>query len=716
MKPDALIPRTGDSTTSEAWFANASPAMDRREFLHQLGVGVFWMVTGTSVWAQARRPTAGGAGERLPLQARLHLGEDGSITVFCGKVECGQGARAEIVQAAAEELRVPAEIVHVLLADTAKVPDDGITAGSRTTPQTVPAIRRAAAAAREWLRQTAAKHWGVDLSELEVRNGAVRHPREDRRFGYSDAARLAVEDPVWQQAVPTDLPLAAPVRWQVMGQSLPRPNAREVVTGQYRYPSDLRRPGLFYGAVLRPPAFGARLVSVDLEAAARAVPGVVTVREDSFVGVAAATSAEARRALAALAATARWGESSQPSSRTIYDHLRREVEEPVPPNPFREEFTSAVREWRATYRLAYVQHVPLETRAALAEWTDQGLTVWMGTQNPFGCRAELARALGLPPEQVRVIVPDFGGGFGGKHTAEAGIEAARLARAARRPVLMHWSREEEFVWAYYRPAAVIDVEAGLDASGHIMYWHFVNMNSGRAALDTPYAVGRSHCRHVPARSPLRQGSYRALAATANHFARESAMDELAALAGLDPLDFRLRHLPTGRLRTVLEEVARRFRWRERIRSAHRGVGFGLACGTEKGSFVATCVEVAMDEATAEIRVREVVQVFECGAIVNPENLLAQVEGCILMGLGPALWEEIRFTQGRVVNGTLSRYRVPRFSDLPKLEIHLLDRPEFPSAGGGETPIVAVAPAIANAVARATGRRIRHMPIRLDAAA
>lgn len=504
-------------------------------------------------------------------------------------------------------------------------------------------------------------------------------------------------------------------QWRVLGRAATRPNARELVTGAHRYPSDVRRPGMWYGRVLRPPAYGARLVSVDLSAAEKAVPGVLVVRDGDFVGVAAPTSAAAQRALEALAATAQWSESPHPSSRAVYDYLRRNVEGGIPANPFAEEWAAASHRFRATYQVAYVQHVPMETRAALAEWEADRLTVWMGTQNPFGCRNELARAFDLPLERVRVVVPDFGGGFGGKHTAEAGVEAARLARAARRPVLVHWTRSEEFTWAYFRPAAVIDVEATLGPDGRLTSWHFININSGRAALDTPYDVGRSHCRYVAARSPLRQGSYRVLAATANHFARESAMDELAALAGLDPLAFRRQHLPAGRLRTVLEEAARRFGWSEKQKSRPPGVGYGLACGTEKGSYVAACVEVAVDEARGRIDVRKVCQVFECGAILHPENLRAQVEGCILMGLGPALWEEMRFANGRVANAALSRYRVPRFTDVPALEVHLLDRPDLDSAGGGETPIVAVAPAIANAVAQATGRRIRQMPIRLDAA-
>jgi len=689
--------------------------LDRRQFLQWLGAGVLWMVTEAGVWAQARRVGAGARGEAIPLGARLHLEEDGTITLFCGKVECGQGARIELLQAAAEELRVGPEQIRVLLADTAQVPDDGITAGSRTTPSTVPAVRRAAAAAREWLRQLAARQWQVEMAALEVREGQVRHPSEDRTLRYADAARLAAEDPAWKEPVPAQVELTAPTRWRIMGTSLPRPMGHELVTGAHRFPSDLGRPGLWYGRVLRPPAYGARLVSVDLTAAEKAVPGVVAVREGDFAGVAAPTTAAANRALKVLSATARWTESSHPSSRAVYEYLRNQVEGSVPSNPFAEVVATAAHRLRATYQVAYVQHVPLETRAALAEWDGEELTVWMGTQNPLGCRNELARAFGLAAEKVRVVVPDFGGGFGGKHTAEAGVEAARLARAARRPVLVHWTRTEEFTWAYFRPAAVIDVEATLDRDGRLSSWHFVNINSGQAALETPYQVGRSHCRYVAARSPLRQGSYRALAATANHFARESAMDELAALAGQDPLEFRLRHLSPGRLRAVLEEAARRFRWAERIQSRPTGLGYGLACGTEKGSYVAACVEVAVDEAAGRIEVRKVCQVFECGAVIHPDNLRAQVEGCILMGLGPALWEEMRFANGRMANAALSRYRVPRFTDLPELDVHLVHRPDLDSAGGGETPIVAIAPAIANAVALATGRRIRQMPLRLEAA-
>jgi isoquinoline 1-oxidoreductase len=324
----------------------------------------------------------------------------------------------------------------------------------------------------------------------------------------------------------------------------------------------------------------------------------------------------------------------------------------------------------------------------------------------------LARAFHLGDEQVRVIVPDFGSGFGGRHTGEAGVETARLAKAAGHPVSLRWTRREEFTWAYFRPAAVIQIEAGLDDKSKLACWHFVNINAGGAGIETPYRAGKHRSQSVRSDAPLRQGSYRCLAATGNNFARESFMDELAAAGGVDPLEFRLAHLDNPRLRAVLEAAAQRFGWQERIKKKNPKVGIGLACGTEKGSYVAACAEVEIDPTAKQIAVRRVCQVFECGAILNPANLLSQVQGAIIMGLGPALREEINFENGEVLNPSFRRYQVPRLADVPELDIHLLNRPDLDSAGGGETPIIAIAPAIGNAVFQATGQRLRSMPIRL----
>lgn len=683
--------------------------LDRRTFVQVLGTGLLLTVSAPPVLAQ--RAGGRGGGRPRTVTARLHIGRDGRITVLTGKVEMGQGARAELTQAAAEELRVPPSQIELLMADTSRVPDDGITAGSRTTPSTVPAVRQGAAAARHLLVQLACTRWGVEPASVEAQDGRITHRATGRSVSYAELAQSDEATKAFQQTPPPDVELTPTQAWKVLGTSLPRPNRRDLVTGAHRFPSDIIRPGMLYGKVLRPPSYGARLVSIDLEPA-RAMKDVVVVRDGEFVGVAAPTTFQARQALEAIAATAKWESAPHPSSKEIYDYLRARAQGGVPKNPFVEEAAVAKTVLRQSYHVAYVQHAPMETRAAVAEWQEDRLTVWTGTQNPFGYHAELARAFHLPNDRVRVIVPDFGGGFGGKHTGEAAVEAARLARAAGRPVSLRWTREEEFTWAYFRPAAVIEIEAGLDAKGALSFWHFININSGGAAVDTPYRAGKTRCRFIASQSPLRQGSYRTLAATANNFARECFMDELAAAAGADPLAFRLAHLDNPRLRAVLETAAQRFNWTERVKQKDPNLGVGLACGTEKGSYVAACAEVEIDRTQRRLRVRRVCEVFECGAVLNPDNLVSQVQGCIIMGLGPALREEMRFEKGRMLNPLFSKYLVPRFEDVPEMDIHLLNRPDLPSAGGGETPIIAIAPAIANAVYHATGVRVREMPIRV----
>jgi isoquinoline 1-oxidoreductase len=383
----------------------------------------------------------------------------------------------------------------------------------------------------------------------------------------------------------------------------------------------------------------------------------------------------------------------------------------VPANPFTDEVAKAAKVVRQNYNVAYAQHSPLEPRAAVAEWNDSSLTVWTGTQNPFGVRRELVSAFHLSEDKVHVIVPDFGAAFGGKHTGEVAVEAARLAQAAGKPVSLRWTREEEFKWADFRPAAAIEIESTLDAKGKLTSWHFININSGNAAVNTPYRTGQDRSQYVPSKPFLRHGSYRGLAATANNFARECFMDELAAAAGMDPVEFRLAHLDNPRLRTVLEAVAEKFGWKERVKKKLANVGVGIACGTEKGSYVAAGGEIELD-AKNQIRVRHVCEAFECGAIVNPDNLLKQVQGAIIMGLGPALREEVRFEDGEIQTASFRTYQVPRYEDVPELDIHLVNRTDLASAGAGETPIMCVAPAIANAVFHATGKRVREMPIRI----
>jgi isoquinoline 1-oxidoreductase len=497
--------------------------------------------------------------------------------------------------------------------------------------------------------------------------------------------------------------------WKLLGTPHGRTDARAIVTGSHRYPSDIQRPGMLYGAVLRAPAYNATLVKADVAVASK-MAGVRAVHDGAFTGCAAPTSYAARKAVAAIAATAQWDVKPHPSSEGLAAYLKEHA--PKQGTRPREQSRGSVetalgqaaKRHKASYFVPYIQHAPMEPRAAVAEWQDGKLTVWTGTQNPFGVRDQLAQAFKLPVDRVRVIVPDTGGGFGGKHTGEVAIEAARLAKEAGQPVSLRWTRKEEFDWAYFRPAGVFEIEAGVDRNGLLTAWDYHNYNAGTAGLESPYRCDNVRTRFLVSDSPLREGSYRGIAATANNFARECFIDEMAAVAGMDPLAFRLANLDNARLRDVLEAAAKKFRWHER-----RGANTGIACGTEKGSYVAACAEVEVS--AGQVRVREFCMAYECGAVMNPLNLRAQVEGSIIQGLGAALTEEIQFENGKLSNGSFLRYRVPRFRDVPPIEIVILDRKDLPSAGAGETPIIAVAPAIANAVHAATGQRSRRIPVR-----
>lgn len=676
--------------------------VNRREFVQVFGAGLVLAVVLPS-WAQRA-----GGGEPA-LQDRLHIAEDGVITVFTSKVECGQGSRTELTQAAAEELGIAMQNIRLIMADSDLVPNDGGTAGSRTTPSTVPSVRKGCAAARQLLLETAAKEFGRDLASLSVEQGTVRGLPQGKNFSYADLAKRG--GPLKRDSQGVEVRRVN--EWHVLGRSVPRVDSEAIVTGKHLYPSDIVRPGMLYGKVLRPIAQKAELSNIDLDAG-RKIEGAIVVHDENFVGVVAKNSFTAEKARASLEKAAEWKTPQQVSSKELFDYLKSQG------RPGRRDSKGAPDDLqksgpkllKAEYHIAYIQHAPMEPRAAVAEWTNGQLTVWTATQQPQRVREELARSFALSAEKVRVIVPDFGGGFGGKHSGECAVEAARLAKAAGKPVKLQWTREEEFTWAYFRPAGVITISAALDDSNMISAWEHVNYNSGASSIAMPYDVPNSvtEFRNCD-QPPLRAGSYRALAATANNFARESMMDELADNAGMNPLDFRLKHLKNDRMRAVLTAAAEKFRWEESWKRNSGKVerGVGLACGTEKGSFVACCVEVEVKKERS-YRVNQVVEAFECGAILNPRNTLAQVEGAIIQGLGGALREQMHFENARVLNGRFSEYPVPRFADVPKIECVLLDRKDLASVGAGETPIIVVAPAIANAIANAIQVRIRSMPI------
>jgi len=681
-----------------------------RPYFDRLGPGLV-------VVLPAERPGVGEWGRGGPPHggAWIHVGEDGKARAFIGKVEVGQGTRTALSLLVAEELRLPITSVELTMGDTDACPWDMGTFGSRSMPDAGEHLRRTGAAARAALRELTATRLRVSADAVELEDG-----RAHLRKGAARSITVAYGDLVKglhrvDAVAPSTRPVP-PSEWTRAGLPSLNLGGRDAVTGALQYTSDLHPEGMLYGKVLFPPMHGAKLLSVDLTAA-QAFPGVTVLREGEFVGVAAPDLLTARAALKAI--HSEWATPPQPSGKDIVAYLRQHPAEGEDfwdvihheAGDVKGALAAAPVSLRATYTTAYIAHVPMETHAVLAAWDGPRLTVWMGAQTPFRARDALSDALGLPPTRVRVIVPPTGSGFGGKHASELAAGAARLAKATGHPVRIVYTREEEFTQAYLRPMAVIDIETGAEADGTITAWKFHDLNAGSAAARIPYRVPNQSIGNQPAESPLPQGSYRALAATANNFARESHVDELAARFHADPVEYRLRFLADDRLAAVLRAVAERAHWDTRPRRAARrsGRGQGIAVGLEKGGRVATFAEVHVGD-DRRLEVVRIVTGFECGAIVHPANLKSQVEGGTIMALGGALFEAISFENGRILNPRLSQYRVPRFHDVPPIEVLLLDRRDLPSQGGGETPLIAVAPAIANAIYDATGQRLRSLPL------
>ncbi|HSE15420.1 MAG TPA: molybdopterin cofactor-binding domain-containing protein [Pyrinomonadaceae bacterium] len=683
---------------------------NRRQFLKAFSGGIALIVPVSNLVAHTLQQDQGesGAGrgnQRIPndIGAWIHIDEKGVVSVFTGKVELGQNIRTSLTQAVAEELHVPLDTIRIVMADTDLTPFDMGTFGSLTTPRMAPQLRKAAAAARETLITLAAEQWKVEPSAVRMVNA---------RFVNHDASKTLTLAEVAKgqklvKTIPADVATTAAKDWTIAGTSVPKVNGRDFVTGKHQYTSDIKREGMLYGRIVRPSAMEAKLVSSDTKAA-EAMPGVVVVRDGDFIGVAAPDRQTSIRAEKAIAV--HWQAPGQPGSEELFDYLVKNAAAEGrgrPVGSVDEGLKASEVSLLQRYTIAYIAHAPLEPRAAVAEWNDGKLTVWTGTQRPFGVRSELAEAFHIPEEKVRVIVPDTGSGYGGKHTGECAIEAARLARAAGKPVKLVWTREEEFQWAYARPAGVIRVHSAAKRDGTVTAWTFHNYNSGASGIQVKYDFPNQDIQFFNSKSPLRQGSYRGLAATANHFAREAHMDELAELIKMDRLEFRLKNIKDARLKAVLEAAADKIGWSKK---KTEGRGRGIACGFEKGSYIATAAEVSVDAKTGRVKLERVVESFECGAIVNRLHLHNQVEGAIVQAIGGALFESIQFRNGQILNGKFSQYRVPRFSDMPAIEIVLLDRKDLPSAGAGETPIVGLAPAVANAIFDLTGKRLRSMPL------
>jgi isoquinoline 1-oxidoreductase len=688
----------------------SGPMMSRRSFVGALGGGIVVLLTvpGLALEAEAQ-PRSGrrgrGAGREVPdrIAGWLHIDEHGAVTAYAGKVELGQNVRTSMAMVVAEELRLAPAQVTVVLADTALCPFDAGTFGSRSTPVTVPPMRQAAAAARELLLDLAATQLSADRATLKIAEGKVTDPATGRSLGFGGLTKgqeLA-------QVIPANVQATPPAQWKVVGQPAHKVDARDIVTGRKKYASDFRQPGMLHGKVLRPAALHTELTAVDTSGA-EVLPGVVVCRQPGFVGVAAPTQEGAEKALRAI--KAQWDHTPQISQAELFEHLRKTAGQPSGGSASRGAVETAMAgaavTLKQTYTVAYVAHSAIEPRSAVAEWNGDNLEVWCATQSPFGVRGELAQTFGIPESRVHVIGLDTGVGYGGKTRCLAAVEAARLAKVAGKPVQVAWTRQEEQAWNHYRPAGIIDIASGAASDGALVAWEYDNYNAGPSAMGTPYDVPHQAIELHQCEYPLPQGAYRALAAPVNTWARETHMDELAYAVKMDPVTFRLRNATDPRLRAVLKTAAARFGWRDK---PGPGRGLGIAAGTEKGSYIATCAQVRVD-ADGKVKVERLLSAFEPGAIINPLHMRAQVEGGAAMALGAALFEAVKFEDGRILNAAFTQYRVPRFSDMPEIESVLIDRRDLPSAGGGETPTCAVGAAVGNAIFSATGVRLRSLPL------
>ena len=682
-----------------------SPDLDRRSFLKLVGGGIVVLVrlNPSQVFAQGAYPK--------DLNAYLHIDEDGRVTFFSGKIEMGQGAMTSQAQMAADELGVALGSVEMVVGDTDRCPWDAGTWGSLTTRMFGPVLRAAVAEAREALFELAAEKLGVSRDRLVVENGIVSVTGEpDRQVSYGALARgQKILRTLDEKAV-----LKSVEEFEIMGRSPKRLDAVAKVTGEAQFAADIRLPGLLHARILRPPAHGATLASVDTSEAA-AMDGVRVVEEDGLVAVLHPDPEVAEGAFGRL--RPEWNAAPiGPDNEDIFDHIVQEA-----PEPEVKEVRGDVEAARAaadriiegTYEKGYVAHAPIETHTATAEMKDGKLTVWSSTQVPFPTRDALMRLTGLDARHVRVITPYVGGGFGGKIGGIQAEEAARLARATGRPVLLAYTRAEEFFYDALDPAAVVHIASAMDDGGRMTLWSYDVYSAGDRAAELTYDVPHTRMRVFGAGDLHRfaLGPWRAPGASTNVFARESHIDVLAAAAKVDPLEFRLRNMGDERMSRVLKAVAEKAGWTPE--PGPSGRGRGIACGVDSGTYAALVAEVSVDRETGVVTVERVVCAQDMGIVINPVGATMQMEGCITMGLGYALSEELRFSGGQMLDENFDTYELPRFSWLPRIETVLVKNDALAPQGGGEPAIVPMGAVLANAVFDATGERITRLPMTPD---
>jgi len=680
----------------------------------------------------------------------LAIEKDGTITAFSGKVELGTGVRTALAQIVAEELDVPLERVHMVMGDTARTPNEGYTAGSMTISGSGTALRNAAAEARHAMLEMAAERFTVPSDELIAREGVIgvaQHP--ERSVTYAEL----MGGKAFNLQVTNKAPLKSPKGYQIVGKSTPREDLPAKVTGRPHFIHDLEIPGMLHARLVRPPNPAAKLVSLD-ENSVKDIRGLVKVfQSGNFIGV--VTEREEQAIQAARQLKVEWQETAAyPHMQDLFTSLRNQPTENsllVEQGDFKKAFAGAAKQLHSTYYQPFHAHASIGPSCAVADVKGDQVTVWASTPGPYPLSGALAQLLNLPPENIHLIFMEGAGSYGQNGADDVAADAVILSQAVGRPVRVQWTREDEFVWEPKSPAMVMEVYGGLDEQGNVVAWDYhvwspshvararfagqlvaAQLLSGQPAPQSRFSFGAE--RNAPTNyafpvqrvtvhylrdSLLRASSFRSLGGAENTFANESFIDELAAAAGIDALEYRLRYLAERREQEVLEAAARKANWESRPsprKGTHpvaEGRGVAFARYENDQAIVACIAEVQVERVSGMIQVQRIVVAHDCGLIINPDGVKNQIEGNVIQSLSRALKEEVKFNEMRITSTDWETYPILTFSETPEIEIVLINRSDQPAVGAGEPSTVTTAAAVANAVFDATGIRLRQIPFTPD---
>ena len=730
--------------------------MDRRDFLASGGALVVSFSLAPALRAAAAEAQNAGVqpkpAPQLPgslktapmLDAWIRIEANGAITVFTGKAELGQGIKTALIQVASEELVVDPRGITLVTADTGRTPNEGYTAGSQSMQDSATAIMHASAQVRAILVTLASQRLGVPPAQLTVHLGVIRSD-DGRSITYG---QLVTGETLHVNATPGS-PLRDPKTRGVIGKSMQRVDIPAKVTGRAIYVQDLRLPGMVHARVVRPPSYGAKLVSVDDSRVTKLTGVLRVVRNGSFLAVIAEREYQAVAAMRELAKSVKWDERpTLPQPADLYTHFQRLPREDYVDLGGAAEGALGAGALTATYRRPYQMHGSIGPSCAVGLVQDGVVTVYSHTQGVYPLRAAIAEMLRTPPERVRVIHMEGSGCYGHNGADDAGADAALLATAfPSRPVRVQWMREDEHAWEPYGSVMISTARARLDGqtvsdwqyevwssthltrpppAGHLApAWHIETPFTPPHPKPLPLPAGGGNRNALPGytfrnarvihhfvpTSPLRVSALRALGAYHNVFALESFMDELALAAKADPLDFRLRHLEDPRGRDVISACAERFGWSQFRKTRGRGRGFGYARYKNLAAYCAVAVEVEVDRESGSIRPIRAVAAIDSGEAVNPDGIRNQTEGGIIQSISWTLYESVSFDTTRVTSRDWSTYPILRFSNVPEtIDVHIITRPGTPFLGTGEAAQGPTSAALANAVADATGVRIRDLPL------